>query len=364
MHQCRRHAEPVRHWLDRAIPEHGEKLVADIKSLLRVLVIFLPLPVFWTLFDQQGSRWVLQATQMDGRIGAITIKPDQMQSANAVLILILIPIFNYIVYPTCRRLGIRLTPLRRMGAGMVLSGVAFVVAGFVQIAIDNGQFHPSYAGAQSAQVRLINAYPGAVVVNVTMPEQMVYGASMAVGGSTAYTQLVGGTGTLQVSSGSSQWNSSLVLQAQQYQTVLITQPSPTSVGAWTVLDPVDSLGFDEGYCAVRFIHADNALGANLVLLTFQRKPALRDPSPLAPIPAHNATAFASLLADTYTVLATSVSSNGTTLVTLGDVQLVSGGVYVFVLSPAPPGTAPTASRLDVHIGAATPSPLHRAAARP
>ena len=38
--------------------------MADVKALNRVLVMFLPAPVFWTLYDQQGSSWVLQAEEM------------------------------------------------------------------------------------------------------------------------------------------------------------------------------------------------------------------------------------------------------------------------------------------------------------
>ena len=53
------------HWLDPAKEKYDTKLVGDTKILLRVLVLFLPLPVFWALFDQQvievvtwsKSRW-------------------------------------------------------------------------------------------------------------------------------------------------------------------------------------------------------------------------------------------------------------------------------------------------------------------
>lgn len=71
--------EKREHWLDYAKEEHGEQMVSDIKALLRVLVLYLPLPVFWALFDQQGSRWTFQATRMDGKIGGFILKPDQMQ---------------------------------------------------------------------------------------------------------------------------------------------------------------------------------------------------------------------------------------------------------------------------------------------
>lgn len=70
---------PKEHWLDYAESTFGRKLVLETKILLNVLVLYLPLPFFWALFDQQGSRWTFQATRMDGDVGFYVIKPDQMQ---------------------------------------------------------------------------------------------------------------------------------------------------------------------------------------------------------------------------------------------------------------------------------------------
>ena len=47
----------------------------------------------------QGSRWTLQAVRMNGQLGSISIKPDQMQALNPILILVCIPLFEIIVYP-------------------------------------------------------------------------------------------------------------------------------------------------------------------------------------------------------------------------------------------------------------------------
>ncbi|XP_058886378.1 LOW QUALITY PROTEIN: solute carrier family 15 member 1-like [Acipenser ruthenus] len=67
------------HWMDWASDKYDKRLVAQIKMVLRVLFLYLPFPMFWTLFDQQGSRWTLQATTMDGNFGPVRIQPDQMQ---------------------------------------------------------------------------------------------------------------------------------------------------------------------------------------------------------------------------------------------------------------------------------------------
>jgi dipeptide/tripeptide permease len=57
----------------------------------------LPVPFFWFLYDQQATKWVNQALAMNGRItDEHSVLPDQMQVVNALLILILIPVFQVI----------------------------------------------------------------------------------------------------------------------------------------------------------------------------------------------------------------------------------------------------------------------------
>ena len=48
------------HWMDVSKKEYGHELVEDVKSLLGVLVLFIPVPIWWALFDQTGSRWTFQ----------------------------------------------------------------------------------------------------------------------------------------------------------------------------------------------------------------------------------------------------------------------------------------------------------------
>ena len=85
--------------MDHAKGKYDSKLIEDVKIVLRVLVMYIPLPVFWALYDQQGSRWTFQATRMNGQVGNYIIKPDQMQLINPAIILILIPLFDQIIYP-------------------------------------------------------------------------------------------------------------------------------------------------------------------------------------------------------------------------------------------------------------------------
>ncbi|XP_064598279.1 solute carrier family 15 member 2-like isoform X2 [Liolophura sinensis] len=158
--------EKVEHWLDRTTDKFETNFVEDVKCLMRVLLLFLPLPVFWALFDQLGSRWTLQAGQMNGRlVDGWKIKPDQMQAINPVLILLLIPVFENFIYPLLDKCRIPNRPLQRMVAGMTLAVVAFVVAGFLQIRIDNLKEEP--LALKESGFSVINTLPCQLSVKST-----------------------------------------------------------------------------------------------------------------------------------------------------------------------------------------------------
>ncbi|XP_073229482.1 solute carrier family 15 member 2-like [Porites lutea] len=151
------------HWMDWADDTYDAQLIQDIKALCKVLFMFLPLPVFWTLFDQQGSRWVLQAQQMDGDAGFLgTIKPDQMQALNALFIILLIPLFEGVVYPLFKRPR----PLKRMCTGMFLACVAFVIAGFVQMKIQSADLVKDAPPSGQAILQVINTLQCPVTLNL------------------------------------------------------------------------------------------------------------------------------------------------------------------------------------------------------
>uniref|UniRef100_A0A8C8A2B2 Solute carrier family 15 member 1 n=1 Tax=Oryzias sinensis TaxID=183150 RepID=A0A8C8A2B2_9TELE len=124
------------HWMDWADEKYDKLLIAQVKMVLKVLFLYIPLPMFWALFDQQGSRWTLQATTMDGDFGGLTIQPDQMQTVNPILILILVPIMDSLIYPLISKCKLNFTPLRRITVGMFFAAMAFVVAAVVQLQID------------------------------------------------------------------------------------------------------------------------------------------------------------------------------------------------------------------------------------
>uniref|UniRef100_A0A6I8NYY1 Solute carrier family 15 member 2 n=1 Tax=Ornithorhynchus anatinus TaxID=9258 RepID=A0A6I8NYY1_ORNAN len=83
------------HWLDWAAEKYPKQLIMEVKALMRMLVLYIPLPMFWALFDQQGSRWTLQATRMDGNV----VSGWDSGMLNPLLILLFIPLFDLGLYP-------------------------------------------------------------------------------------------------------------------------------------------------------------------------------------------------------------------------------------------------------------------------
>lgn len=151
---------PTAHWLDHAKYRYGEQLVEDVKVLLRILLLYVPLPIFWALFDQQGSRWTFQASRMDGRLpGGLTIKPDQMQVVNPVLIIAFIPLWDACVYPLLARIGLR-RPLQKLAVGMVLVAVSFVMSALLEQQLE--RLDPRLPAADHGQWRVINGMPNAI----------------------------------------------------------------------------------------------------------------------------------------------------------------------------------------------------------
>lgn len=125
--------------LDRANGKHPDDDVEGARAVLRVLVIFGLVTPFWSLFDQKASTWILQGNSMQLPGWSWFTSAAQMQALNPLLVMMLIPFNNIVLYPTLRRLGVEPTPLRRMGSGIFFSGLAWVAVTALQVVMDGGQ---------------------------------------------------------------------------------------------------------------------------------------------------------------------------------------------------------------------------------
>ncbi|XP_024433790.2 solute carrier family 15 member 2 [Desmodus rotundus] len=152
------------HWLDWAAEKYPKQLITDVKALTRVLLLYIPLPMFWALLEQQGSRWTLQATRMNRNLGFIVLQPDQMQVLNPLLVLIFIPLFDLVIYPLVSKCGINFSSLRKMAVGMILACLAFAVVAVVEIKIN--EMAPPQPGPQEIFLQVLNLADDEVKVAV------------------------------------------------------------------------------------------------------------------------------------------------------------------------------------------------------
>jgi len=135
------------YWLGRRkfvhIPAAGIAAVKNtlrgepIRALGRLCMLYLFIVMFWALFYQSQSAWVLQAEKMNLKWLWITWLPAQVQFVNSLLIMILIPLFAYVIYPVINKF-FPLTPLRKISIGLFVTALSFVVPALVETHISAG----------------------------------------------------------------------------------------------------------------------------------------------------------------------------------------------------------------------------------
>lgn len=123
------------------IPAGGTEFLREsfsgegITAILKLIPLYLFISVFWALYDQTASAWVLQAENMDRRwsFGGQTgeWQSSQIQAVNPILVLALIPLFSYMIYPALNRV-VKLTPLKKIGLGFFVTALAFSISGWIE----------------------------------------------------------------------------------------------------------------------------------------------------------------------------------------------------------------------------------------
>jgi proton-dependent oligopeptide transporter, POT family len=132
--------------------------------------------VFWSLYEQTGSAWVLQAMSphMIKDINFfgfnMTVLPDQMQFLNPICVLILVPLFTSVVYPLIDKV-FKLTALRKISIGFFICALSFVVVALMEESLNAGK-------------DISIAWQGLAYLVLTASEVMVYGTGLEF----SYTQ--------------------------------------------------------------------------------------------------------------------------------------------------------------------------------
>tara|TARA_B100000401_G_scaffold112875_1_gene73685 strand:- start:775 stop:2094 length:1320 start_codon:yes stop_codon:yes gene_type:complete len=125
------------------IPPGGMKFLKEVFSregltaIGKLCIIYIFIAPFWSLFDQTGSTWIIQAENLNRNWLGINWLPSQIQAINPIMILIFAPTFTYFVYPKLNQY-FELTPLKKINIGLFLTVPSFLIIAYLQSQIDLG----------------------------------------------------------------------------------------------------------------------------------------------------------------------------------------------------------------------------------
>ena len=109
----------------------GASAVEDARHILKILSIFEQTASSWVA---QGSRMIPLSIPLPGG-GDWSIGPAQIQAANPIFVMVFIPLITVFVYPKVVTLA---RPLVRLGTGLALSSVTFLIVAFLQYRLEGG----------------------------------------------------------------------------------------------------------------------------------------------------------------------------------------------------------------------------------
>ncbi|KAJ9075425.1 hypothetical protein DSO57_1036274 [Entomophthora muscae] len=114
-------------WLELASDLYDEEMIQEARQFLRVFVILLPLIFMWVLHEQNITEWQNQYDIMDKNMLGITIPTESSSLAAALMIVFLLPVMGYLVFPGLERRGLRIS----LGARVAIGYGCFLSAFFI-----------------------------------------------------------------------------------------------------------------------------------------------------------------------------------------------------------------------------------------
>ncbi|KAI9297173.1 PTR2-domain-containing protein [Neoconidiobolus thromboides FSU 785] len=193
------------HWLNFADDLVGAHFTEEIRLLGKVIVMFVPFIFFFILFDQYNSEWQHQIEFMDRRIGTnLTFSTELSNYFNTILIMFLIPLFNYIIYPYLRKKNISFKLLDRMGLGYLLVLIAFIISNILQYQVDYYYNNVSHSIVPVADLE-VTSCDGCLTWVWQIPQWIILSLGEALVMPTAFEFAYSQVGTQMKASSSSLW---------------------------------------------------------------------------------------------------------------------------------------------------------------
>ncbi|KAI9369163.1 PTR2-domain-containing protein [Aspergillus egyptiacus] len=101
-----------------------DEWVDEVARGLKACRVFLWYPLYWLSYNQMLNNLTSQAAtmQLNG------VPNDILNNFNPLALIIFIPIFDHVLYPFLRKIGVKFTPLKRITAGFCVAGCSMIVA--------------------------------------------------------------------------------------------------------------------------------------------------------------------------------------------------------------------------------------------
>ena len=149
-----------------------------LQGLKNLVVVYLFMIIFWSLYEQTGSSWVTQAKSiylnkmLDLNILGLnyeflrfTVIPSQIQSLNSVLVIIYVPLFAFWLYPFLNRF-FDFSSIRKITVGFFLTALSFFVIAWIETQVEK-------------QIQVSILWQALAYVILTAGEVLVYGTGLA-----------------------------------------------------------------------------------------------------------------------------------------------------------------------------------------
>ncbi|XP_074619072.1 solute carrier family 15 member 4-like [Acropora palmata] len=186
------------HWLDRAKESFGgiwsDQRVEDVKAVVGIAPIFLTFILYWTIYGQGQTSYLLQGSFMKLKLSDhFTMPAASLYLFEITMLLILIPVVDRIIYPMLRHFGVDFTPLKKMGVGMLFAMGSVIVAGLMEIQrkrfiATHGYFqqHPFNTPVNASQMNIFYQVPQYVLMGTGEVLTSIPGLAFAYSQSPVY----------------------------------------------------------------------------------------------------------------------------------------------------------------------------------
>ncbi|KAL4232605.1 hypothetical protein ACF0H5_007295 [Mactra antiquata] len=147
---CNKHKNPS--WHHASKRGHSDEFILGVRAAVGVIPVFVLIIVYWAVYNQMSTSLFLQSERMNLYLGSAKMPAAILNIFNTIIILILIPIMDRVVYPCLAKFNKSPTHLQRIGIGMVLAACAMLYSGMIEIVrkdelARNGGFTQELAGS-------------------------------------------------------------------------------------------------------------------------------------------------------------------------------------------------------------------------